>query len=158
MNPYAHDSAGGKVYLKPLSTEGQGIYPDKKPYKKLQPVIPVGGGVKFVLSDNLRIGIEIGIRKTFTDYLDDVSTSYPDPTDLFNARGQIAINYSYRGDELPGGDPTFPTKATQRGGAKQKDIYYFTGLNLTYRLNSGNGGGIFRPGVKNRMGCPTVPL
>jgi hypothetical protein len=60
-----------------LSTEGQGIYPDKKPYSLWQPTIPFGGGVKFAITENLRIGFEIGLRKLFTDYLDDVSTSYP---------------------------------------------------------------------------------
>ncbi len=159
FDPYTHDSAGKKIFLKPLSTEGQGLYPDKPHYKKIQPAIPVGGGLKFALNDNIRIGIEIGFRKTFTDYIDDVSTSYADPNDLFAAKGQLAIDYSYRGDEYPGGDPAYPTKNTQRGGAKQKDVYYFTGLNITYRLGAGNSGGIFKSGRKgSRFGCPTVPL
>jgi hypothetical protein len=34
---------------------------------------------------------------------------------------------------LPGGDPAFPTKDTQRGGSAQKDVYYFTGLNIMFR-------------------------
>ena len=158
FDPYAYDSAGGKVFLKPLSTEGQGLYPDKPHYKKLQPAIPAGGGFKFALNDNIRIGIELGFRKTFTDYIDDVSTSYADANDLFAAKGQLAIDYSYRGDEVPGGDPAYPTKATQRGGAKQKDIYYFTGLNVSFRLGEGNSGSIFKPGGKNsRFGCPKVP-
>lgn len=158
MNPYSHDTAGNKVFLKPLSTEGQGIYPDKKPYKKIQPSIPVGGGFKFAITDDLRIGIEVGFRKTFTDYVDDVSTSYPDPADLLAAKGQQAVDFSYRGDEFPGGDPTFPAKGEQRGGAKQKDIYYFTGLNISYRLGGGgSGSGLFN-GKKGRFGCPKVPL
>ncbi|HET9432532.1 MAG TPA: DUF6089 family protein, partial [Chitinophagaceae bacterium] len=127
FNPYSYDSTGRKVFLKPLSTEGQGIYPNKKEYSLWQPTIPFGGGVKFAITENLRIGLEIGLRKLFTDYLDDVSTSYPDFNDLLAARGQTAVDFAYRGDEVPGGDPVFPTKETQRGGAEQKDIYYFTG-------------------------------
>jgi hypothetical protein len=161
FNPYTYDSTGRKVFLKPLSTEGQGIYPDKKPYSLWQPAIPLGAGVKFVITENLRIGIEIGLRKIFTDYLDDVSTSYPDHNDLLAARGQTAVDFSYRTDELPGGDPAFPTKETQRGGATQKDIYYFTGLNITFRPSFGGGGGNSRGrsfGKKGKFGCPSVPL
>ena len=160
FNPYAYDSAENKVYLKPLSTEGQGIYPDKKPYSLWQPTIPFGGGVKFAISENLRIGFEIGIRKTFTDYLDDVSTSYPDQNDLLAARGQTAVDFSYRSDEVPGGDAAFPTKATQRGGAEQKDMYYFTGINIMFRPSFGGGGSSRNRGFgkKGKYGCPTVPL
>ena len=93
FDPYTLDSTGRKVFLKPLSTEGQGIYPNKKPYSLWQPTIPLGGGVKFAITDNLRIGIEFGLRKTFTDYLDDVSTSYPDHNDLLAARGQTAVDF-----------------------------------------------------------------
>jgi hypothetical protein len=161
FNPYAYDSTERKVFLKPLSTEGQGIYPDKKPYSLWQATIPFGGGVKFAITENLRIGFEIGIRKLFTDYLDDVSTSYPDQNDLLVARGQTAVDFSYRSDEIPGGDPAFPTKMTQRGGATQKDMYYFTGLNIMFRPSFGGGGGSSRSrgfGKKGKYGCPTVPL
>jgi len=160
FDPYTYDSAGTKVFLKPLSTEGQGIYPDKKPYSLWQPTIPFGGGVKFAISENLRIGFEIGIRKTFTDYLDDVSTSYPDQNDLLAARGQTAVDFSYRSDEVPGGNAAFPTKATQRGGAEQKDMYYFTGLNIMFRPSFGGGGSNRNRGFgkKGKYGCPTVPL
>ena len=160
FDPYTYDSAGTKVFLKPLSTEGQGIYPDKKPYSLWQPTIPFGGGVKFAISENLRIGFEIGIRKTFTDYLDDVSTSYPDQNDLLAARGQTAVDFSYRSDEVPGGNAAFPTKATQRGGAEQKDMYYFTGLYIMFRPSFGGGGSNRNRGFgkKGKYGCPTVPL
>ena len=160
FNPYAYDSLERKVFLKPLSTEGQGIYPDKKPYSLWQPTIPIGGGVKFAISENLRIGFEIGIRKTFTDYLDDVSTSYPDQNDLLAARGQTAVDFSYRSDEIPGGDPAFPTKQTQRGGAEQKDMYYFTGINISFRPSFGGGANSHSRGFgkKGKYGCPTVPL
>jgi hypothetical protein len=53
-NPYAYDTVGNKVFLKPLSTEGQGLeeYPDRKPYKLTQFAIPLGVGVKFRISEN----------------------------------------------------------------------------------------------------------
>lgn len=163
FNPYTSDSTGRKVFLKPLSTEGQGLYPNKKQYSLWQPAIPFGGGVKFAITENLRIGIELGLRKLFTDYLDDVSTSYPNYDDLLAARGQTAVDFSYRGDEVPGGEPAFPSKDTQRGGAKQKDIYYFTGINISFRpsFSGGGGGGNIRSrgfGKKGKFGCPNVPL
>jgi len=159
FDPYTYDSVGRKVFLKPLSTEGQGIYPNKKPYSLWQPAIPLGGGFKFAVTENLRIGFEIGLRKLFTDYLDDVSTSYPDQNDLLNARGQRAVDFSYRGDEFSGGDINFPTKDTQRGSAAQKDIYYFTGLTISFRPSFDGGGGRNKAfGKKSKFGCPNVPL
>jgi len=161
FDPYTLDSGNRKVFLKPLSTEGQGLYPTKKEYSLWQMAIPLGGGIKFAITDQFRIGVEIGLRKLFTDYLDDVSTSYPDYNDLLAARGQVAVKYSYRGDEYPGGNQNFPTKDTQRGSAAQKDVYYFTGLTISFRPSFEGGAGGARSrgfGKKGRYGCPNVPL
>ena len=162
FNPYAYDVNKQKVFLKPLSTEGEGLsqYPDRKPYALTQPAIPFGGGVKYAFTDNLRLGLELGMRKLFTDYFDDVSTTYVDPNDLLPAKGQLAVDMSYRADELPGGNPVYPSKGAQRGGATHKDWYYFFGLHLTYRLGGeGGGGSFYNSGKKNkRYGCPHVPL
>ena len=158
-NPYAFDQNGAKTYLKPLSTEGQGIagYSDRQPYSLMQFAIPFGGGIKYAINDNLRIGLEVGLRKLFTDYFDDVSTNYIDVDDLLTARGQKAVDMAYRGDEVPGGNPFYPAKGTQRGGSTNKDYYYFAGIHLTQRLggeNSGGGGGGGKRGRHSRMGCP----
>jgi hypothetical protein len=161
FDPYTVTTGNQKVFLKPLTTEGQGLYPNKKHYSLWQPAIPMGGGVKFAITENFRFGIEIGLRKLFTDYLDDVSTSYPDYNDLLAAKGQIAVNFSYRGDEYPGGNLNFPAKDTQRGSAAQKDNYFFTGLNISFRPSFGGGAGGSRRngfGKKGRYGCPSVPL
>lgn len=151
FNPYAYSGSNQKVYLHPLSTEGQGLtgYSEQKPYNLTQLAIPAGIGLKFAINDNLRIGMEGGLRKLFTDYLDDVSTNYADATDLFNAKGQLALDMSYRSDEA-GGSLVYPTKGTTRGSPKNKDYYYFAGLHLTYRL----GGGTSLRGSKGKMGCP----
>ncbi|HEY0432939.1 MAG TPA: DUF6089 family protein, partial [Chitinophagaceae bacterium] len=166
FNPYDYNGTTQKVYLQPLSTEGQGLsgYPDRKPYSLTQLAIPFGGGIKYTLTDKLRVGLELGMRKLFTDYLDDVSTTYPDPTDLLSARGQTAVDMSYRGDELPNGSPNYPAKGAQRGGSQHKDWYYFFGLHLTYRLGSGDnsnhsgvfGGGNFSGKRKRGFGCPVI--
>jgi hypothetical protein len=159
FNPYTIDSVNDKVFLKPLSTEGQGIDGYDKPYSLTQVALPFGGGVKYNISDNVRVGLEIGFRKLFTDYLDDVSTNYADEADLLAARGQQAVDYAFRTDELRGSTQIYPAKGTQRGSAEQKDWYYFTGLHFTFALGDSNGGGFLRgKGGKKGFGCPSVPL
>lgn len=160
FNPYAFDAAKNRIFLQTLSTEGQGIagYAAKQ-YKLTQLAIPFGGGLKYAINDNLRVGLELGMRKLFTDYLDDVSGNYTDPNDLLAAKGQLAVDMSYRGDEVPTGSPNYPTKGAQRGSPKSKDFYYFTGIHLTMRIGgNGGGGGGFGGGRKSRMGCPANPM
>lgn len=156
-DPYTY-FGNEKVHLKPLSTEGQGLpgYPERKLYSLTQFALPFGGGVKFRINDRFRVGLELGLRKLFTDYFDDVSSVYADPNDLLAAKGQLAVDLSYRGDEVPGGSATYPTKGAIRGGEKKKDMYYFTGIHLTYRI--GGGSGLFGGESRRKYGCPTVPL
>lgn len=150
FNPYAFNGTDEKIYLKPLSTEGQGLpgY-TAKPYSLSQLAIPFGGGVKYAINDKFRIGLELGIRKLFTDYLDDVSGFYADQNDLLANRGQLAVDMSYRADEVAGGNPSYPTKGTGRGGPENNDIYYFLGLHLTYRLGGGK--------IGRSYSCPVIP-
>lgn len=153
FNPYTYDTLGNQIYLKPLSTEGQGLaaYPDRKEYKLTQFAIPFGGGLKFRISDNVVLGYEIGLRKIFTDYLDDVSTTYVDPFALSAAKGNKAVEMAYRGGELKNGDPNYPAEGAIRGGSKYKDWYYFQGLTLTIGIGGGSGG---FGGHKGEIGCP----
>lgn len=161
-NPFVRDS-GQKVFLQPLSTEGQGLPGSlTSPYKLTQFAIPFGGGIKFNLNENVRLGVELGLRRLFTDYLDDVSGYYADQTELLNAKGPTAVRFAYRGDEVPGEatgfpDNGFPAKGTQRGGPKTKDWYYFTGVHMTFRLGGGYGK-TSTSGGRKKYGCPTVPM
>jgi hypothetical protein len=159
FNPYTFGSSTQRVYLKPLSTEGEGLnqYPERKPYPLTQLAIPFGGGIKYVISDRFRIAAELGFRKLFTDYLDDVSTNYADQADLLAAKGQLAVDLAYRGDEVPGGSANYPAKGAQRGNVKLKDWYYTIGLHLTYRIMNNKGSG-FHGGKKRGYGCPGSPL
>jgi hypothetical protein len=137
FNPYANDSSGHKVYLRPLSTEGEGLsqYPGQKPYSLTQMAIPFGGGLKFRISDRVTLAYEIGLRKLFTDYLDDVSSHYVDQATLQAAKGPEAVQMAYRGGEIKGGTG-YPPDGTVRGNPKHKDWYYTSGLRLTIALNS----------------------
>lgn len=159
-NPSTMDQAGNKVFLQPLGTEGQGLagYEETKLYSLTQLAIPFGGGIKYNVTDNFRLAFELGLRKLFTDYLDDVSSNYADASELLAGRGQRAVDFAYRGDEYPGGNPVPPVKGAQRGSPKYKDYYYFTGLHLTILLPEGKGGGgsSGRAAKRGGYGCPTV--
>jgi hypothetical protein len=164
FNSYTFDTKGQRVYLKPLSTEGQGLnaYPERKPYHLLQFSIPYGGGIKFKLNEQIRIGFEVGLRKLFTEYIDDVSTQYVDYAALMNAKGSQAVELAYRGDELDQGIGNsilpYPSAGTLRGDPSKKDTYYFTGMHVSYFFNSRErGGGSYNNyGRKHaKMGCPT---
>ena len=100
FSPYTSDAAGDRIYLSGLSTEGQGIIPGKKEYIRTDFNIPVGGGIKYALSDDIHLGFELGLRVLKTDYLDDVSSYYVDQNTLLAARGQTAVDLAFRGDEL----------------------------------------------------------
>lgn len=161
FDPYAFDSVGRKVFLQPLSTEGQGLpqYPDRKPYKLTQFAIPFGAGVKFRVNNNTVLAYEVGLRKIFTDHLDDVSTTYADPFILAQERGMKAVEMSYRAGELLEGDPNYPDEGAIRGGSQNKDWYYFTGFTVYIGINSRKGSGGF--GGRSRRGgqrldCPPV--
>lgn len=83
FNPKTFTNSGQEVALQPLGTEGQGIAGYPAPYSLFQLVIPVNLGVRFTPpSRKFSIGINFNYNHTFTDYLDDVSTTYPNKTDL----------------------------------------------------------------------------
>ena len=121
----------GKEYsLQPLGTEGQGTpsNPGLKKYKLVQACVPFGVGAKFSLAKRMGLTLEWGIRKTFTDYLDDVSTIYPDPVDL---NGSVAISLS---DRSHLNDPNISNVGRQRGNSKNKDWYTFVGIVLGFKF------------------------
>ena len=136
-DPYTY-LRGEKVFLRELGTEGQGnaAYPDRKQYGPMALSIPIGAGVKFAINDRFNIGFEILHRLTSTDYLDDVSTTYVDPS-IFtpNADGspsnaQLLSDRSYERGE-PIGIP-----GRQRGNSKQKDQFVTAMIHLTFNLQS----------------------
>ena len=122
-----------KFTLQPLGTEGQGLPggSSKKKYRLTQISIPFGVGIKTNLSKNIGLSIEWGMRKTFTDYLDDVSTNYYSPAVLAAARGAVAAAAS---DPSIGTDPVYTNVGRQRGNPTTKDWYAFAGIGLTLKL------------------------
>ena len=132
FKPYTQDANGAKVYLQPLSTEGEGFISGVKNYKLTQFSIPFGLGAEYSLNEDTRVGLEFGYHKIFSDYLDDVSTSYVDEATLLGARGQTAVDLAWRGDEKGGGP--YPPAGTIRGNPKNKDAYYYLAITITRRL------------------------
>lgn len=157
FNPYTFDSTGAKYYLRNLSTEGQGLaeYPDRKKYKIVQFAIPFGVGVRVKINDNTYLGYEIGMRKTFTDHLDDLSTTYVDPAILAAARGAKAVELSFRSNELKDVNLPYPADRSVRGGPQYKDWYYFSGITLSIGLFTNNGPNFFGgKGKRGSVDCP----
>jgi hypothetical protein len=91
-------------------------------------------GYKIQLSDQWTIGAEFGVRKTFTDYIDDVSTKYWDNQIVGGAGGYMAVALKDRAPEL-GLEPFLEN--TPRGNDKTKDWYMFGGIQVTYRIIGG---------------------
>ena len=155
FNPTTFDSVGRKVFLQPLGTEGQGFFQGRTKYDLTQLAIPFGGGLKLAISENVRLRFEVGFRKTFTDYLDDVSSTYADKSQLLLNNGQRAVDLAFRGDEIKGSAATYPAVNSKRGNAADKDLYYFAGMGISFRLSSMDGGRQREGGVgRGSTGCP----
>lgn len=151
---------GQEYELQPMGTEGQGLtaYPDKKPYALTSWAIPFGLGVKWSVSRRVSLGLEWGLRKTFTDYLDDVSDRYPDAGLLSAEKSPLAAVLSNRQFENaaldaglnigmgPNGMPMNnddylvyleqlkTSTGNSRGGAEGKDWYSIAGLTIVFKI------------------------
>lgn len=141
FNPKAENPNGEWINLQPLGTEGQGTttFPDRKKYSLIQFAIPMGGGVKIAVNKSFNIILEYGIRKTFTDYIDDVSTTYAGP----NRQGIWPVDMEsndvrYFSD--PTGKEDINYQGVQRGNPDKKDWYSFTGITLSFKLNNNTTG------------------
>ncbi len=125
-------------FLQKLGTEGQHMDGSSiKPYSLYQFAIPMGVGTKFNLNQRSNVGLEVGLRKTFTDYLDDVSSVYPDIEALENI-DPVAAALSYRSPEYYEvtqkalGNPV----ERSRGNPESMDWYFFMGATLSVNLGS----------------------
>lgn len=128
-----------KIYLRPLGTEGQGnaLYPDRKPYSTMAMCIPIGVGVKYSINERMNIAFEILHRVTNTDYLDDVSKTYVDPSIFYDPNSGLppppAFLLHDRSYEV--GEP-IGIVGRQRGNSQQKDQFLTAMVHLTFNLQS----------------------
>jgi hypothetical protein len=127
-NPQAN--LNGTWYdLQPLHTEGVN-------YSLIGVSIPMGIGSYFSFNRKHRVGFEICWRKTFTDYLDDVSTRYVDPKTLASP---TAVALANRSGEIKTANPALldllsynylPTGL--RGDPKGKDTWFTVSATYSY--------------------------
>ena len=117
--------------LQSLGTEGQGTtaYPSRSPYNLAGFAIPFGIGFKVGLGSSTVLGLEWGLRKTFTDYIDDVSTTYADPSVLMSQNTEVAAALADPSDGIETEKTGF-----QRGNSATKDWYSFAGFTLTFKI------------------------
>lgn len=136
-NPYAYLN-GKKVFLRPLGTEGQNIgYKDpntgkaRKPYGSMSACIPIGMGIKYNVNDKFNFSFQIAHRLTFTDYLDDVSSTFIG-ADKFIAgsNAQILQDRSFEKGT------TIGIENRQRGFSKQKDQYIIAEIGISFNITS----------------------
>lgn len=124
FNPQAQ-MRGSWYDLQPLRTEG-------KKYSRYILAIPFGLGMKFNISYKVNFGFEVGARKTFTDYLDDVSTNYPDVVELRKTSPTVAA-LTYRTPELTGSFNENPV-GVERGNPNNNDWYFFGAITVSVNL------------------------
>lgn len=123
--------------LQPLGTEGQQFpdYSGVKPYKLFQMAALVGGGFKFNIRKGFNLGLEVGYRSSYTDYLDDVSGTYVDAGVLASGQnGALAAALADRSAEIVG-EP-IGREGKQRGNSVNNDAFWFGGLQISYTIRS----------------------
>jgi hypothetical protein len=130
MNPCTTVN-GEEVELRPLGTEGQGTPLNAKgTYSNFQLCIPLGAGIKAQVGKNFTFSMELAIRKTFTDYLDDVkSANYVDASILSATNGELSGELSNRSLDN--------ARHGYRGNPTTKDWYVYAGGMVSVRLGRG---------------------
>lgn len=139
MNPEG-DFNGEYIPLQPLGTEGQGLRGRPEKYNLWNWAVPVGGGLKLFLSERWILGLEVGGRYTFTDYLDDVSNTRVVYQDVLEGNGPIAAQMSRPSFDPSSDDPTAPFV---RGGPAN-DFYITGGVTISYVFGHSFYGGDIR--------------
>lgn len=131
-DPEAQDSNGNWHPLQPMGTEGQGWTEGLDPYKLSGFAIPYGMGFKVNLGVSLSFQMEWGMRRTGTDYLDDVSTTYTNQLQLMLERGELSAELADRIIELPEG---VDSEGLQRGDPGRNDKYGYVLASLSLRVS-----------------------
>ncbi len=124
------------VELQPLRLEGQGFteYPDRQQYSLLQLYIPVTVGVKYYINNKLALSGGVNFRQTFTDYIDNLSTTYIDPT-LFEKylqpdQASLAMQLYSRSKT-----PEKVRPDIEKANSQNNDTYVTVFFSLSFRLN-----------------------
>jgi hypothetical protein len=135
-DPYAY-LKGEKYNLRQLGTEGQyDTASNRRPYSTMALAIPFGVGVKYAINDRINIGFEVVHRFTNTDYLDDVSTTYPGASAFPpNPDGSPSAAFLLSDRSYETGTP-IGIKGQQRGNSKNKDQFATAIFYISFNLQS----------------------
>ncbi|TVR78652.1 MAG: hypothetical protein EA412_08210 [Chitinophagaceae bacterium] len=98
-------------------------------YNRFAIAIPIGGGFKYAVNDFWTLGLEVANRKTFTDYLDDVSDVYTENIEGTGVRAALADRSGEVGEPIG-------SIGKQRGNVKKNDSFLFLGLTLSYTFRN----------------------
>ncbi len=123
---------GTRYSLNGIGTEGQNTsaYSDRK-YQNLAFIIPVGFGIKYWIRPGFNMALEINQKFTYTDYLDDVSSTYVGPDKfIFNNRKDVSYYIQDRSIEVL--DEPIGVEGRQRGTSTDRDRYIGFQIKLTY--------------------------
>lgn len=144
---------GNEVRLQPLGTEGQGMPGFDSKYNLMSAGLSLGGGAKIKISETINIGFESSLRRTLTDYLDDLSGNYVNYDDLSAGNGVLAASLGNRMNEYLGqSEPVQVPTGSTRGGAKVKDYYFMSAITINILMSTGSGRKGMGRGVK--IICP----
>ncbi|MFN8776277.1 MAG: hypothetical protein ACK5XV_05855 [Flavobacteriales bacterium] len=130
------------VALHPLRTEGQGLPGGPPMYRRTQINVPVGVSLMYYMHKQWSVGIEAQYRFTFTDYMDDVSSTYfsPDDIALYNEDGTGDLAAYLSNPSLGQQNGGLPASVTapgqQRGDFRDNDGYLFIMLKTDYWINN----------------------
>lgn len=106
--------------LRDLQTEGVNYSTFGTSLPAASLCIPFGIGFKYSLTDIIGLNLEWGMRKTMTDYIDDVHSVYPVHTDTYPVYVDPSQTYQ---------------QGMQRGNSKDNDWYSYAGLSVVFRIN-----------------------
>ncbi|MEO5905493.1 MAG: DUF6089 family protein [Saprospiraceae bacterium] len=141
FTPYVYGGLGFTYYnpkarlddkwynLRKLGTEGQA---NGDEYASVVPALAYGMGIKLDFNYEWSLNVEMGARQLFSDYLDDVSTVYPDMDELAARHGDIAVRLSDRSPEL--GLEPIGEEGRQRGVSGDNDSYYSLRIGVVYYI------------------------
>lgn len=143
FNPQAQFD-GQWIDLKPLRTEGQGLPGGADEYRRIALVIPFGCSLSRRITPRFALSLEATYRYAFTDYIDDVSTSYYNPYEL-----QLYVDDGYEeiaaylsnpslNAQQGGLYPRVTAPGQQRGDETDRDGYMFLFLKGQYLLERNN--------------------
>lgn len=142
---------GQEYELQPLGTEGQGTtqYNELKKYDLTTVCLPFGFGIKKKVSRSIVVGVEAGLRLTFTKYIDDIGGKYADVNVVSRAYGPVAGSLANRTGEVAS---QYPDLAVAREGQLRTtapflfgtDMYFLAGISVSYIFQNAG------------QGCPTL--